>query len=154
MKADDSQIKLRIPSTLKTMIEGNAERNHRTINGEVVFLLEQALSLTNANTGHPMIKILNVSDEQYRYKRIVRGKLANTFDINYSQGLDELKIEIQLALECLIQTSLKYKFLSLNKNVQVYQGGNHLDVIDFGKGSLDWLSIEDHIVPHIDESEH
>lgn len=35
-------------------------------------------------------------------------------------------------------------FTFSGKDVLVYQGGHHLDIVDNGKGSLGWLMVEDH----------
>jgi hypothetical protein len=139
MAADDGQLKLRLPQSLKTIIEERAQRNHRTINGEVLFLLEQAVNPSNQHD----IKVLNLKNG---YRRIVYGKLVNMLDLDYSQDLDTLKKEIELGLQILSQSSFRHKIAFLNKEVLVYKGGHHIDVVDDGKGSLNWLMVEDHFV--------
>ena len=61
-------------------------------------------------------------------------------------NLTELKDDIQDSLTLLSSSGkLKDRFMFLNKNVLVYQGNNHIDVVDDGVGSLNWLIVEDHI---------
>lgn len=139
MAADDGQLKLRLPQSLKAIIEERAQRNYRTINGEVLFLLEQAVNPSNQQD----VKVINLKNG---YRRVVYGKLVNTLDIDYSQDLDALQKEIELGLQILSQSSFKHKIAFLNKDVLVYKGGNHIDVVDHGKGSLNWLMVEDHFV--------
>lgn len=39
---EDAQLKLRVPQELKEFLENEAKLNHRTINGEVVYRLQQS----------------------------------------------------------------------------------------------------------------
>lgn len=84
------------------------------------------------------IKVVNLSDKE---KRIIYGELADQFDLDYSQELGKLKRDIEFALSVLEQLQTK---LFAKKNVRVYEGGHHLDIINDGVGSLNWLIIEDH----------
>ena len=84
------------------------------------------------------IKVVNLSDKE---KRIIYGELADKFDLDYSQELGKLKRDIEFALSVLEQLQPK---LFVKKNVRVYEGGHHLDIINDGVGSLNWLIIEDH----------
>ena len=84
------------------------------------------------------IKVVNLSDKE---KRIIYGELADQFDLDYSQELGKLKRDIEFALSVLEQLQPK---LFVKKNVRVYEGGHHLDIINDGVGSLNWLIIEDH----------
>ena len=84
------------------------------------------------------IKVVNLSDKE---KRIIYGELADQFDLDYSQELGKLKRDIEFALSVLERSQPK---LFAKKNVRVYEGGHHLDIIDDGVGSLNWLIIEDH----------
>lgn len=43
MTRTDPQLGIRLPGELKDRIRKSAERNRRSMNGEIVFLLEQAL---------------------------------------------------------------------------------------------------------------
>lgn len=79
-------------------------------------------------------------------KRVVFGKLVNSFDIDYTNpNLTELKDDIKYCLDILENTgSLKNRFMFFNKKIVVRQGDNHLDIVDDGVGSLNWLIVEDH----------
>lgn len=46
MAKDDSHFRLRIPADLKVKIEASAADSHRSINAEIVALLEAALAAT------------------------------------------------------------------------------------------------------------
>lgn len=89
------------------------------------------------------IKVLNLPNGD---KRIISGKLLDQFDLDYTQEMSKLKRDIEFALSVLErnQSSLENLFTFANKNVRVYQGGHHLDIIDDGVGSLGWLTVEDH----------
>lgn len=92
------------------------------------------------------IKVVNLSDKE---KRIIYGELADQFDLDYSQELGKLKRDIEFALSVLEQLqpklfAKKQPKLFAKKNVRVYEGGHHLDIINDGVGSLNWLIIEDH----------
>lgn len=80
------------------------------------------------------------------YKRVIYGKFSEQFDLDFYQPLDDLKTDIELALAVFEsnQSLFKKLFVFKNKNIRVYQGGHHLDIIDDGKKSLEWLIIEDH----------
>lgn len=41
---EDAQLKIRLPQELKAIIEDRSKANHRTMNGEIVNILESALS--------------------------------------------------------------------------------------------------------------
>ena len=69
------------------------------------------------------IKVVNLSDKE---KRIIYGELADQFDLDYSQELGKLKRDIEFALSVLEQLQPK---LFVKKNVRVYEGGHHLDII-------------------------
>ncbi|WP_269914007.1 Arc family DNA-binding protein [Acinetobacter sp. HY1485] len=141
MSREDSQLKIRLSPELKSFIEEQAKKNHRTLNGEITARLEE----TRTTEDEVKVRIINLPDN-YKSKRLVYGKLANTFKIDYSQDLSEIKKDLELALTALERSSLKHRLACINKNVRVYEGGSHLDIIDDGKGSLNWLIIEDHWV--------
>lgn len=97
------------------------------------------------------VKIINLPNG---YKRIIYGKYFEQFDLDYKQDLDVLKKDIEFALSVIeYNRSIFKKFSSLfkNKNIFVYQGGHHLDIIDRDKGSLEWLTIEDHWTKDVDD---
>lgn len=41
MKKDDAQIRFRMPADLKDFIQGRAQENQRSMNGEIVYALRQ-----------------------------------------------------------------------------------------------------------------
>lgn len=84
------------------------------------------------------IKVINLPSNE---KRIIYGELADQFDLDYSQELGGLKHDIEFALPILKRLQPK---LFSKKNIRVYEGGHHLDIINDGVGSLNWLIIEDH----------
>jgi len=45
-----------------------------------------------------------------------------------------------------LYSSLSKKLAFFNKDVYVHKGGSHIDVVDNGVGSLNWLIVEDHWV--------
>ena len=97
------------------------------------------------------VKIINLPNG---YKRIIYGKYFEQFDLDYEQDLDVLKKDIEFALSVIeYNRSIFNKFSSLfkSKNIFVYQGGHHLDIIDRDKGSLEWLTIEDHWTKDVDD---
>lgn len=89
------------------------------------------------------IKILHLPNG---YKRVIYGKFFEKFDLDFYQPLDDLKTDIEFALAVIEKNQSLFKkiFVFKNKNIRVYQGGHHLDIIDDGKKSLEWLIIEDH----------
>lgn len=89
------------------------------------------------------IKVVNLPNGE---KRIISGKLLEQFDLDYTQELSQLKSDIEFALSVLERKkSLWENLLSFSdKDIIVYQGGHHLDIVENGKGSLGWLTVEDH----------
>lgn len=89
------------------------------------------------------IKIVNLPNGE---KRIISGKLVEQFDLDYTQGLSELKQDIEYALSVLERNQSLWDnlFTFSGKDILVYQGGHHLDIVENGKGSLGWLTVEDH----------
>ena len=80
-------------------------------------------------------------------RRVVYGDLVDEFDLDYTQSLEELEIDVELALEALSKSeSLLDKLRQLGNDVVVVRGNSHIDIVDDGKGSMGWLTIEDHIV--------
>lgn len=47
---EDAQLKIRLPQDLKSIIEDRAKLNHRTMNGEIVSILEKSLK-SETNSG-------------------------------------------------------------------------------------------------------
>lgn len=139
--SEDAQLKLRIPQDLKEFIEAEAKANYRTINGEVLFRLEQSRSTNKANQAD--VKVIDMKNGK---RRLVYGKFVKMLDVDYSQSLEALKIDIELALDALRHSSFSKRLAFFNKDVIVYKGNNHIDIVDSGEGSLGWLRIEDHLL--------
>lgn len=93
--------------------------------------------------GKTTVKILEL--EAPHRRRIVSGRLASSFDLDWTKPLDKLERDIELALNRfeLDQGSFKKTIMFKNKKVGVYRGGHHIDIIDEGKGSLHWLFVGD-----------
>ena len=76
-------------------------------------------------------------------KRVVYGLLAEAIDIDYSQkSLSELGEGMRLALSH--GERLAPKAVG-GQSMRLYEGGNHLDIINDGVGSMGWLIVEDHL---------
>lgn len=134
---------LRLPQELKDKIAESAKELNRSMNADIVARLEESFIKTDSSTIQGDVKIFDLENGQ---KRIVYGKLVNSFELDYSKPLNELKLDIELSLYALSRSSF-WKFIKFfNKDVIVHQGNNHLDVVDNGEGSLGWLTVEDHYV--------
>lgn len=87
-------------------------------------------------------KVLAFPEEGKR--RVVYGLLAEAIDIDYSQkSLSALGEQIKLAL-CNIERVVPRAFVG--QNIRVYEGGNHLDIINDGVGSMGWLIVEEYSI--------
>lgn len=89
-----------------------------------------------------MYEVLKIEKNKFR---VVRGKLAGELKIDWSiKSLSELRrlIEFGLSFRNEITVLKKVKY----KNMRVYEGGNHLDIVEHNVGSLGLLIIEDHYV--------
>ncbi|KXZ68134.1 Arc-like DNA binding domain protein [Acinetobacter venetianus] len=143
MARNDPQMNLRVPMELKEKIEKAALDNGRTITAEAVHRLEESfLRTTNFSNIQADVRIIPLHDGK---KRVIYGKLLNTLDLDYTQELSRLRDDIHLSLEVLSNSSFWNSLKFLNKDVLVYQGDNHINVVDNGKKSLGWLTVEDHI---------
>lgn len=96
------------------------------------------------------VKIINFEG----VKRVIFGEMVNDIDIDYTKSLTALKSDLEYVIPILAEHSKsKDKFAFMKRNtiknrVRVHQGTSHLDVVDDGVGSLNWLRIEDHKVDH------
>ncbi|MCG3784628.1 hypothetical protein [Delftia acidovorans] len=78
-----------------------------------------------------------------RVTRVVHGPLAGAVNIDYANhSLDEIESQLKTTLETLMPYCPD---VFEGRNISVYRGGNHLDIVDLGKGSMHWLSVEDHL---------
>ena len=134
---------LRLPQELKDKIAESAKELNRSMNADIVARLEESFFKSENRSTECDVKIFDLKNGR---KRIVYGKLVNSFELDYSKSLSELKLDIELSLNALSRSSFWKSIKFFNKNVIVHQGNNHLDVVDNGVGSLNWLIIEDHYV--------
>jgi hypothetical protein len=92
-----------------------------------------------------MLKIIALKD---KIIRVVSGELLNQLNLDWTLPLDELKRVIEYGLN--YQNDLPALKKKRYKNLIVYQGNNHLDLIDNGVGSLGLLCVADN-EPQIDK---
>ena len=148
---EDAQLKIRLSQELKSILEERSKSNNRTMNGEIVNILEQALLNNRVDSGRSDVKIIHLKNGK---KRVIYGKLINNLSLDYTQELDQLRDDIHLSLEVLSGSSFWNSLKFFNKDVLVYKGDNHIDVVDNGKKSLGWLTVEDRITNEYMENFH
>lgn len=95
------------------------------------------------------VSFINTAENGIKTVRIVKGLLINNFIIDYSKPLDEIKEELEQLLDYWLMTYSEEVIQQIGRfpnheEVSIYQGSNHIDIILVGKGSLGWLTIEDH----------
>ncbi|QCO22284.1 Arc family DNA-binding protein [Acinetobacter cumulans] len=135
---------LRLPQELKDKIAESAKELNRSMNADIVSRLEESFEGSASNTNSQAdLRIIPLHDGK---KRVIYGKLLNTLDLDYTQSLSDLKVDIELALETLSRSSIWNALQFLTKDVIVAQGNNHLNIVDNGKKGLGWLVVEDHYV--------
>ena len=148
----DVEYKMRMAQDLKDKIVASAKEHNRSMNADIVarlensFLLKDSSAPTNAD-----VKVFHLKTGK---RRIVFGKLLNNISLDYTQELDQLRDDIHLALEVLSGSSFWNSLRFLGKDVLVYKGDNHIDVVDNGKRSLGRLVAEDHITDEYMENLH
>jgi hypothetical protein len=118
----------------------------------MIELMENGLKVSE-NSVDPAEIDIKIFKLKNGMKRLVYGKFLKAFDLDYTQDLTSLKADIELSLRRLYDSSLFKRLAFFNKKVFVYQGNNHLDIVDDGVGSLNWLIVEDHYVRISDDSE-
>ncbi len=140
---DWKRTQVRMPQEQYEAIVEYAAEHDLSLNSAMIELMDKGLTVAGRYATPSNIRIYRLKNGM---KRVVFGKLVNSFDIDYTNpDLTELKGDIQYCLEILANTgSLKDRFMFFNKKVAVHEGGNHLDIIDDGVGSLNWLIVEDH----------
>lgn len=139
---DWKRSQIRMPQEQHDEIAEFAKEHDLSLNSAMIDLIDRGLS-TLYSVNPSSVKIINLDNG---IKRIIHGKMINSFDIDFKQELSDLKKDIQMYLEYMSESrSLKDRFMFFNKNVFVYEGGHHLDIVDDGVGSLNWLIVEDHI---------
>ena len=142
---DWKRTQVRIPQEQYDDIVAYAEEKDISLNTAMIELMDNGLKAAESRVDPEDldIRIINLKNGM---KRLVYGKLLKAFDLDYTQDLDSLKVDIELSLKRLYESSLLKRLAFFNKNVFVYQGNNHLDIVDDGVGSLNWLIVEDHYV--------
>lgn len=138
------EYKMRMSQELKDKIAESAKELNRSMNADIVARLEGSFEGSASNTNSQAdLRIIPLHDGK---KRVIYGKLLNTLDLDYTQSLSDLKVDIELALETLSRSSIWNALQFLTKDVIVAQGNNHLNIVDNGKKGLGWLVVEDHYV--------
>ena len=140
---DWKRSQVRMPQEQYETIVEYASEHDLSLNSAMIELMDKGLTVAGRYATPSNIRVFHLKNG---IKRVIFGKLVNSFDIDYTNpDLTELKGDIQYCLEILANTgSLKDRFMFFNKKVAVYQGNNHIDIIDDGVGSLNWLIVEDH----------
>lgn len=144
---------LRMPPEQYELINDYANAKGLSLNSAILALIDVGIDIVDRGQLPANIKVFHLSNG---IKRIVYGKLANAFELDYKNpNLSELRDDIEDSLTLLNNSGkLKDRFMFLNKNVLVHQGNNHIDVVDDGVGSLNWLIVEDHITDKYMEQLH
>ena len=135
---------IRIPQDQYDEIVAYAENKEISLNTAMIELMDNGLKAAESRVDPEDLDI-RIIKLKNGMKRLVYGKLLKAFDLDYTQDLDSLKVDIELSLKRLYESSLLKRLAFFNKNVFVYQGDNHLDIVNDGVGSLNWLIVEDHI---------
>lgn len=144
---------IRIPQDQYDDIVSYAENKEISLNTAMIELIDNGLKAAESRVDPEDLDI-RIIQLKNGMKRLVYGKLLKAFDLDYTQDLDSLKVDIELSLERLYESSLLKRLAFFNKNVFVYQGNNHLDIVNDGVGSLNWLIVEDHITDKYMENLH
>lgn len=87
-----------------------------------------------------MLKIIRLDNKTVR---IIRGELLRELKLDWSiKDISKLRklIEFAISFEADLPALKKVKY----KELSVYEGGNHLDLMDKDRSSLGLLRIEDH----------
>ena len=144
---------IRIPQDQYDDIVAYAENKEISLNTAMIELMDNGLKAAESRVDPEDLDI-RIIKLRNGMKRLVYGKLLKAFDLDYTQDLDSLKVDIELSLKRLYESSLLKRLAFFNKNVFVYQGDNHLDIVNDGVGSLNWLIVEDHITNEFMENFH
>ncbi|MEG0291004.1 MAG: hypothetical protein RR941_06280 [Erysipelotrichaceae bacterium] len=144
---------IRIPQDQYDDIVAYAENKDISLNTAMIELMDNGLKAAESRVDPEDLDI-RIIKLKNGMKRLVYGKLLKAFDLDYTQDLDSLKVDIELSLKILYESSLLKRLAFFNKNVFVYQGDNHLDIVNNGVGSLNWLIVEDHITDEFMENFH
>ena len=94
-------------------------------------------------TASELLSVKVISLPEAGVIRTVYGPLAGALQIDYADGsLHQIKELVEAALQVLEQLAPQ---AFDGRDIQVFQGSNHLDVIDNGVGSAGWLVIADNL---------
>lgn len=138
------QYQLRLSPELREKLRQSAEQQNRSMNADIVARLEDSFEAENRSS-LTNLKIIHLPNGNKRY---VFGKLVGAFDIDYTQNLTDLKKDVENCLDILRKSKqLKHRLMFLNKNIHIHQGANHIDVVESGVGTLNWVIVEDHWQP-------
>lgn len=146
------QYNLRLSPDLREQIKQSAKENGRSMNQDIVARLENSFLQDGATSRAEEIRDygldVRVFDIGDGIKRIVHGKMLDIFNVDYShKKLSDVKKELEQTISAIKKSpTLKQRLQLFNKNILVYQGGHHLDIVNKGIGSLNWLIVEDHLV--------
>lgn len=155
VKQDDwKRTQIRMPQDIYKAIMEYAESGNISLNTAMLELVEKGLATPGkngrANLSEADVRIFNLKDGT---RRVVFGKFVNSLDLDYTQSLKTLQLDIEIALDALRRSSLLKQLTFLNKDVYVHKGGYHIDVVDNGKKSLGWLRVEDYAPDAVLENE-
>lgn len=141
---------LRMPQDLRDQIEMLAEENDRSVNSEIVGLIKRGLETHESRALlEAPVKIIHLDKNT---RRLVHGKYLHLFDLDYTQPLNELFNDVSDCLDMLLDSKFSLQIrAAFTKAVAVYSGSNHIDIINDGVGSLNWLVVEDHWIPNEQE---
>lgn len=75
-------------------------------------------------------------------RRLIKGKYADILDIDYTQSMENIQKDIDLAMPSLLENLSVFDNIVINGDILVYRGGNHIDIVLDGNSSLGWLKVE------------
>lgn len=140
---DWKRTQVRMPQEQYENILSYASKKDISLNSAMIELM--AIGMASSSMINPSdmdVKIILLKEKNI--KRVIYGKLLKAFNIDFTQDLTVLKQDIERVLDFLRQTKLKMRLAFMTKDIFVYQGSNHLDIVNNGVGSLNWLIVEDH----------
>lgn len=150
---DWKRTQIRIPQEQYEDIVAYAEDKDISLNTAMIELMDNGLKAAESRVD-PQDLDIRIIKLKNGIKRLVYGKLINAFDLDFTQDLSALREDIEISLEILKHSKLKYRLAFMTKNIFAYQGGSHIDIVDNGVGSLNWLIVEDHITDEYMENLH
>lgn len=135
---------VRLPQELYDLVDQYAKNKKLSLNSAFMELMQKGLAVHDVGGMPQNIKIIKLENGKKRY---VFGKLVPLFDVDYTNPkLYELRDDIESCLKILSESiSFKDRLRFFNKNVIATMGSNHIDVVDDGVGSLNWVVVEDHL---------